>query len=210
MRRILIVDDHEVVRDGVRRILDRPAGATTFGEAGAGPEAVQLVRANDWDIVLLDVSLAGGDGLEVLKELKQMRPGLPVLILSMHPEALFARRALKAGAAGYVSKSAPRAELATAVDKVIRGGTYVSPALAEQLAVDLRGGTGRPAHELLSDREFEVLRLIGSGKTVGEIAQLLSLSVGTVSTYRARLLEKTGMRTNAELTRYAVDQGLVE
>ena len=210
MRRILLVDDHEVVRDGVRRILDKQPGATTFGEAGTAPEALALVREQDWDVMLLDISLGGRDGLEVLKEIKQLRPRLPVLILSMHSEELFARRALKAGAAGYVTKGSPRAELAEAVDKVIKGGIYVSPSLAEKLVLDLREGTERPPHEALSDREFEVLRLIASGKTVGEVADILSLSAGTISTYRARILEKMGMRTNAELTYYAIQNGLVE
>jgi DNA-binding NarL/FixJ family response regulator len=210
MKRILLVDDHEVVRDGVRRILDKQPGATTFGEAGTAPEALELVREHDWDVVLLDISLGGRDGLEVLKEIKQLRPRLPVLILSMHSEELFARRALKAGAAGYVTKGSPRAELAQAVDEVIKGGVYVSPTLAEKLVLDLREGTDRPPHETLSDREFEVLRLIASGKTVGEIADILSLSAGTISTYRARILEKMGMKTNAELTHYAIQNKLVE
>jgi len=210
MKRILLVDDHEVVRDGVRRILDKQPGATTFGEAGTAPEALELVREQDWDVVLLDISLGGRDGLEVLKEIKQLRPRLPVLILSMHSEELFARRALKAGAAGYVTKGSPRAELAQAVDEVIKGGVYVSPTLAEKLVLDLREGTDRPPHETLSDREFEVLRLIASGKTVGEIADILSLSAGTISTYRARILEKMGMKTNAELTHYAIQNKLVE
>jgi DNA-binding NarL/FixJ family response regulator len=210
MKRILIVDDHEVVRDGVKRILDRPPGAASFGEASTAPQALELARQQDWDVVLLDLSLGGRDGMEVLKELKRMRPRLPVLILSMHSEELFARRALKAGAAGYITKSTPRAELVEAVNKVIKGGFYVSPALAERLVVDLRKGTDRPPHETLSNREFEVLRLIASGKTVGEIAELLSLSDKTISTFRARLLEKMGMKTNAELTRYAIQNQLVD
>lgn len=210
MKKILLVDDHEVVRDGVKRILDRAPGAVTFGEAGTAHEALELVRGQEWDVVLLDITLGSRDGLEVLKEIKQLRPRLPVLILSMHSEELFARRALKAGASGYVTKGSPRAELAQAVDKVIKGGIYVSPTLAEKLVLDLREGTERPPHETLSDREFEVLRLIASGKTVGEIAVILSLSPGTISTYRARILEKMGMKTNAELTHYAIQNGLVE
>jgi two-component system, NarL family, invasion response regulator UvrY len=210
MKKILLVDDHEVVRDGVKKILDKQPGAATFGEAGTAPEALELVREQDWDVVLLDISLGGRDGLEVLREIKRLRPRLPVLILSMHSEELFARRALKAGAAGYVTKGSPRAELAQAVDEVIKGGVYVSPTLAEKLVLDLREGTGRPPHETLSDREFEVLRLIASGKTVGEIADILSLSAGTISTYRARILEKMGMKTNAELTHYAIQNKLVE
>jgi two-component system, NarL family, invasion response regulator UvrY len=143
-----------------------------------------------------------------LKELKQIRPRLPVLILSMHSEELFARRAFKAGASGYITKDTPRSELVGAINKVIKGGTYVSPTLAEELVVDLRRGADRPPHELLSDREFEVMRLIASGKTVSEIADLLSLGDSTISTYRARILEKMGMKTNAELTHYAIQNKL--
>jgi two-component system invasion response regulator UvrY len=210
MKKILLVDDHEVVRDGVKKILDKQPGAATFGEAGTAPEALELVREQDWDVVLLDISLGGRDGLEVLREIRRLRPRLPVLILSMHSEELFARRALKAGAAGYVTKGSPRAELAQAVEEVIKGGVYVSPTLAEKLVLDLREGTDRPPQETLSDREFEVLRLIASGKTVSEIADILSLSAGTISTYRARILEKMGMKTNAELTHYAIQNKLVE
>ena len=211
MKKILLIDDHEVVRAGVKRIFDKqPQGTVLFGEASTAPEALDLVRAQDWDAVVLDLSLGGRDGLEVLKELKQIRPRLPVLILSMHSEELFARRAFKAGASGYVTKDIPRSELMGAINKVIGGGTYVSPALAEELVVDLRRGTDGPPHELLSDREFEVMRLIASGKTVSEIAQILSLSVGTISTYRMRILEKMEMKTNAELTRYAIKNNLVD
>jgi DNA-binding NarL/FixJ family response regulator len=210
MNRVLIVDDHEVLREGVRRILDKPPGANAFGEASTAAEALELVRNEDWDVVVLDLSLGGRDGLEVLKEVKKLRPRLPVLILSMHSEELFARRALKAGASGYVTKNSSRSELAEAVGKVISGGVYISSALAEKLIFDLRGGTDRPPHEMLSDREFEVLRLIASGKTVGEIADMLNLSVGTISTYRTRILEKMGMKTNAELTHYAIQNKLVD
>jgi len=208
--RVLIVDDHEVLRDGVKRILTGLPGETIFGEAGTAPEALRLAREQEWDVVVLDLSLGGRSGLEVLKELRQLRPRLPVLILSMHSEEQFARRAFKAGAAGYITKDSPRAELAEAVRKVAGGGTYVSPALAEKLVFDLRRGDDRAPHELLSDREFEVLRLIGSGKTVGEIADILSLSDNTISTYRARILEKMGMKTNAELTHYAIQNKLVD
>src|SRR5205085_8831002 len=209
MKRILIIDDHEVLRDGVKRLFDKQPGTVTFGEAGTAPEALKHVRDEDWDVAVLDLNLGGRDGLEVLKEMKQIRPRLPVLILSMHSEQLFARRAFKAGASGYVTKDIPRAELVGAINKVIAGGTYVSPALAEELVVDLRRGAERPPHELLSNREFEVMRLIASGKTVSEIADMLSLSVGTISTYRMRILEKMEMKTNADLTRYAIQNGLV-
>jgi DNA-binding NarL/FixJ family response regulator len=208
--RILLIDDHEVVRAGIKRIFDTQPGSVIFGEASTEAEALQLVRERDWDIAVLDISLAGRDGLEVLKQLKQIRPGLRVLVLSMHSEELFARRALKAGADGYITKNTPRAELVSAINKVIAGGSYVSPSLAEKLAVDLRRDADRPQHELLSDREFEVMRLIASGKTVSEIAGLLSLSDSTISTYRARILEKMGMKTNAELTHYAIQNKLID
>jgi len=210
MKRILIIDDHEVLRDGVKRLFDKQPGTVTFGEAGTAPEALKHVRDEDWDVAVLDLNLGGRDGLEVLKEMKQLRPRLPVLILSMHSEELFARRAFKAGASGYITKNSPRAELVKAISKVIRGEMYVSPALAEELIIDLRRGTDRPPHELLSNREFEVLRLLASGKTVGEIADILSLSDGTISTYRARILEKMGMKTNAELIHYAIKNNLVD
>lgn len=209
MKKILIVDDHEVLRDGVKKIFDRQPGTATFGEASTVPEAIRLVREQDWDVVVLDISLGGRSGLEILKELKHIRPGLPVLILSMHSEEEFVRRALKAGASGYVTKDSPRAELAQAVSKVMSGGRYLSATVAEKLVFDFAIGTARPAHEGLSDREFEVLRLIASGKTVGEIASMLSLSESTISTYRGRILEKMGMKTSAELTRYAIHNKLV-
>ncbi len=210
MKRILIVDDHEVLREGVKRIFDKQVGAITFGEASSGPEALRLVREKDWDIVVLDLSLTGQNGLEVLKELKQIRPRLPVLILSMHTEVQFARRAFKAGASGYITKDSPRSELTKAINKVIDEGRYISQALAEKLVVEIGRDTDRPPHEMLSDREFEVLRLIASGKTAGEIAKRLSLSDSTISTYRARILEKMGMKTNAELTHYAIQSKLVD
>jgi two-component system, NarL family, invasion response regulator UvrY len=210
MKRILIVDDHEVLREGVKRIFDKQAGAASFGEASSGPEALRLAREEDWDIVVLDLSLGGRNGLEVLKELKQIRPRLPVLILSMHTEVQFARRAFKAGASGYITKDSPRSELTKAINKVIDEGRYISEAFAEKLVVDIGRDADGPPHETLSDREFEVMRLIASGKTAGEIAKLLSLSDSTISTYRARILEKMGMKTNAELTHYAIQSKLVD
>lgn len=210
MKRILIIDDHEVVREGVKRIFNERPGTTFFGEAGSVPEALRIVRDEDWDVVLLDLSLGDRSGLELLRQLKQIRPRLPVLILSMHSEEQYARRAFKAGASGYVTKDSSRSELVKALDKVVTGGRYFSQALAETLIVDLERGTDRQPHETLSNREFEVMRLIGSGKTVGEIAALLALSDSTISTYRARILEKMGMKTNAELTHYAIQNKLVD
>ena len=210
MKKILIVDDHEVLRDGVKRIFDKQPDPAVFGEAGSVPDALRLAREQDWDLVVLDISLGGRSGLEVLKELKQIHPHLPVLVLSMHSEEQFARRALRAGASGYITKDSPRAELIKAVNKVMSGGRYLSAPVAEKLIFDIERGSGRPPHEALSDREFEVLRLIASGKTVREIAAILSLGESTISTYRARILEKMGMKTSAELTHYAIQNKLVD
>jgi two-component system, NarL family, invasion response regulator UvrY len=209
MIHILIVDDHAVVRDGVRRLVDEQLGAAVFGEASTAQEALKLVREAYWDVVVLDIALGERNGLEVLKELQQLCPKLPVLILSMHAEDQYARRAFKAGAAGYITKDSSRAELVTALNKVIHGRKYVSPMLAEKLVVDMTRGTGQPLHEALSDRELEVMSLIASGKTVSQIAELLSLSDKTISTYRARILEKMHMKTNAELIHYAIQNKLV-
>lgn len=210
MKKILIVDDHEVLRDGVKRAFDKHPDAVIFGEASTEHEALRLVREQDWDVVVLDISLGDRSGLEVLKELKQIRPHLRVLILSLHSEEQFARRTLKAGASGYITKDSPRAELVKAVNKVMSGGRYISATIAEKLLFDLDLGTGRPGHETLSDREFEVLRLIASGKTVSEIAIMLSLSDSTISTYRGRILEKMALKNNAELIHYGVENKLVE
>jgi DNA-binding NarL/FixJ family response regulator len=209
-RKVLIVDDHEVVRDGVRRLLDEQPGAISCGEAGTPDEALRMVQQDDWDAVVLDLSFPGKSGLEVLKEIKQIRPRLPVLVLTMHSEEQYARRAFKAGAAGYITKDSPRAELSKALYKVMEGGKYLSPGLAERLIIQMERGADRPPDETLSDREFQVMRLIASGKTLSEIAALLSLSDKTISTYRARLMEKMGMRTNAELTHYAIHNKLVD
>ncbi|HTR36134.1 MAG TPA: response regulator transcription factor [Bryobacteraceae bacterium] len=210
MRRILIVDDHEVVRDGVKRIVDEDPRSAVFGEASNPAEALDLARSQDWDIAILDLSLAKRSGLEVLRELKQIRPRMPVLILTMHSEEQYARRVFRAGAAGYITKDSPRAELLKAIHKVIDGGRYLSPALAERLVIDLERGSDRPVHEALSDREFQVMLLIASGKTVSQIADILYLSAKTISTYRARILDKTGMKTNAELTSYVIQNELKE
>lgn len=209
MIKILIIDDHEVVRDGVKKIFEEQPGAAAFGEAGTAQEALRLAREEEWDVSILDLSLGDRSGLEVLKELKQIRPRLPVLILSMHSEEQYARRAFRAGAAGYVTKDTPRAELAKAIDKVMKGGKYVTASLAEKLVFSFDRNFQLSPHETLSDREFQVMRLIASGKTVGEIAELLSLSTKTISTYRARILEKMEMKNNAELTYYAIHNHLV-
>lgn len=209
MMRILTVDDHDVVREGVKRIFDETSVKAEVGEARSGPEALDLVRAHEWDIVLLDISLGGRSGIDVLKDLKQIRPRLPVLILSMHSEEQYALRAFKAGASGYLTKGSPTGELINAINKIVGGGKYISPSLAEKMIVDISSQFGKPPHETLSDREYEVLCLIASGKTVSAIAEELSLSDKTISTYRARILEKMGMKSNAELTRYAIQNQLV-
>src|SRR5437899_12911470 len=208
--KVLIADDHAVVRRGLKETINESFPKTTFGEVETAQEAIESVRRQDWDVVILDISMPGKSGLDVLDDLRRLRPRLPILLLSMHPEEQFARRALKAGAAGYLTKESVPEELKEAVKKVVAGGRYVSAALAEKLAVDLRQGADTPLYELLSDREFQVLRMIASGKTVKDIAEDLSLSVKTVSTYRGRILEKTGMKTNAELIRYALESQLVD
>ncbi len=210
MKRILIIDGHEVVREGLKKILDEQCGPTVVGEASASSEALTLAREREWDVAVLALALNGRGGLEVLKELKRIRSQMPVLIFTMHSEAHYARRAFKAGAAGYITKDSPRGEVVKAINKVLEGGRYVSAAIAESLSADLARGTDLPPHEILSDREFEVLRWIGLGKTVSEIASVLSLSDKTVSTYRARLLEKMGLQTNAQLIRYAIHNKLVD
>ena len=208
--RILLVDDHAVVRDGIKRMFDDRPGTVSFGEADSPESALKLAENAEWDVVILDITLGDRNGLEVLREVGKVRPRLPVLILSMHSEEQYARRAFRAGASGYLTKDCSREELVAAVQKVSTGSKYITPALAEKLIIDLERGTEGPPHETLSDREYEVLRLIASGKTVGEIAGILSLSDKTISTYRARILEKMGMKTNAELTHYAIQNKLVE
>lgn len=210
MMKILTVDDHAVVRNGVKMLFAGRPETVTFGEAGNAEEAARLVREQDWDVVVLDITLGDRSGIEVMKELKSIRPKLPVLILSMHSEAQFARRAFKAGASGYITKDSLPDELAAAIGKVAGGGKYVSPTLAEMLLLNIDSGVDREPHEGLSDREFEIMCLIASGKTVSEIAELLSRSVKTISTYRARILEKMGMRTNAEITYYVIQNKLIE
>jgi len=210
MKRVLAVDDHAVVRDGVKTLFDHQPGMVSVGEASTAEEAIRLVTTQDWDLVVLDLSLGGRSGLDVLKQVRQLRPKLPVLILSAHSEQQYARRAFQAGASGYITKDCPRTELLKAIRKVMDGGRYLSADLAEALTLDLERGSNKEPHEALSDREFEVMKLIASGKTVGEIAELLTLSDKTVSTYRARILEKMHFKTNAEMTRYAFQRKLVE
>jgi two-component system, NarL family, invasion response regulator UvrY len=210
MMRILIADDHAVVRRGIRETLGEAFSQATFGEAKTALEALESVRQRDWDVVILDISMPGKSGLDILDDLHRLRPKLPVLLLSMHPEKQFARRALKSGAAGYLTKESVPEEIKQAVRRVRAGGRYVSATLAEKLAFDLGKPADVPVYELLSDREFQVLRMIASGRTVKQIADEIGLSVKTVSTYRARILLKTGLKTTAELIRYALQTQLVD
>jgi two-component system invasion response regulator UvrY len=181
--RILIADDHALFRRGLRETLSEAFSKATFGEAKTAGETLECVRRADWDVLILDISMPGKSGLDILDEVKRLRPRLPTLFLSMHPEEQYARRALKSGAAGYLTKESVPEELKLAVRKIVGGGRYVSAALAERLAFDLRKGADKPVHELLSDREFQVLRMIASGKTVREIGEDLALSVKTVSSF---------------------------
>lgn len=208
--RILIADDHAVVRQGLKQILAADFKHAVFGEAENGQQALDLAWKESWDVLVLDITMPGQSGLDVLKAIKKNRPKLPVLMLSMHPEDQFAVRMLKIGAAGYMTKESAPAELVGAVKKVVSGGRYISPALAEKMAAFLAIDVQTAPHERLSDREFLVLRLIASGKTVSAIAVELSLSVKTISTYRTRILEKTGMKNSAELTHYALQNHLVD
>lgn len=205
---IMLVDDHPIVRRGLRDILAEAFEGATVQEVGCGQDALSLVRSHPWSVVILDLSLPDGSGLDVLKKVRELRPRMPVLILSMHAVDQFARRAITAGAAGYLTKEAADTELVTAVTRLVRGGKYFGPEVLEGVALGIHPDRDDRPHERLSDREYQVLRMIGSGRTVSEIANVLTLSVKTVSTYRARVLEKMGMRTNAELTHYAVRHGL--
>jgi two-component system invasion response regulator UvrY len=210
MIKVVVVDDHAVVREGLKRIIAESGGMVVSGEAADGHEAMQVIKKDPCDVVLLDITMPNKSGLDVLKELHAESPRLPVLVLSMHPEDQYAMRVLRAGAAGYVTKESAPAKLVQAIRKVVRGGKYVSPTLAEKLVYDLGAQTDKAPHEILSDREYQVLCMIGSGKTVTQIAEELALSVKTISTYRVRILEKLRMNNNAEITRYAIKEGLVD
>lgn len=210
MIKILIADDHPVVRRGLKQILGEEPDVGLLGEAQNFEEVLESVQKLDWDIIVLDISMPGKDGLEILKELKHKRPTLPALILSMHAENQYAIRALKAGAAGYITKESAPEELVKAIRKVLGGGKYVSPSLAEKLASNLEADTSKPPHEILSNREYQVMCMLASGKTSKEIAKGQSLSLKTISTYRARILEKMKMKSNAELIHYAIQNRLVD
>jgi len=207
MIRTLIVDDHPLVRAGFRRIIEAEIDIGVAGECGNAAEVLRFLREQECDVVVLDIDLPGKSGLELLVDLQILAPDAKVLVQSIHPEERYAVRMLKAGASGYITKEAAADELVKAIRQIHHGGKYVSPKLAQMLAFDLEK-TEKPPHEHLSDREFQILRLIGSGKEVGEIAEILSLSVNTVNTYRKRLLEKMKMKSNAELMYYAIKHDL--
>lgn len=210
MKRILIADDHDIVREGMRSLLEEHPDLEVAGEAGTVPDALELVREGRGDLLVLDLGMPGGEGLETLQRIQTADPDLPVVILSIHPEDQLAARMLQAGASGYVNKESASESLVTAIRRALRGKRYVSPDLASRLASGLGGDATREPHETLSDREFQVLCLLGAGRSVGGIAEELSLSSKTVSTYKARLLDKMGMETTAELIRYALEHELVQ
>ncbi len=210
MIRVLIADDHPIVRQGLKQILAEAHDMIVADEAGDGRELLAKMRNNEYDIVLLDITMPGTSGLDLLKQLKIEKPRLPILILTMHPEEQYAVRVLKAGAEGYLTKTSAPDELIGAIRKVSAGGRYITSSLAEKLAMHLKCNEEKPLHEALSDREYQVLCMIASGKTAKEIAGEMTLSVKTISTYRSRILEKLNMKSNAELTRYAIPNQLVD
>jgi two-component system invasion response regulator UvrY len=210
MIRVLLADDHAILRGGLKEILVRHLDGVECGEAENAEQALAQVREHPWDLMILDITMPGRSGLDILADLKLLRPELPVLVLSMLPEDQFGKRVLKAGACGYLKKESAPEELIQAIRKVLAGGRYVGPTLAEKFARDLQQGGDRPLHEALSPREFEILIMISSGRSVGQIAEELHLSGTTVSTHRARILEKMNMTTTAALIRYAVRNHLAD
>lgn len=209
MIRVLVADDHPVVREGLKRIIERDSAMLVAAEASTSQEVLDQLAANHLDVVLLDINMPGRGGLEVLQQINAHYPSLPVLVVSMYSEEQYATRVLRAGASGYLTKESAPSQLVKAIRKVVLGGRYVSPTLAEKLAIDL-GTESMFPHESLSNREYQVLCLLASAKTVSEIADELSLSVKTISTYRTRILEKMGLRNNVDLARYALKHGLVD
>jgi DNA-binding NarL/FixJ family response regulator len=208
--KIIVADDHAVVRRGLIQILERLPGISRIDEAGNGDELLDKLRKADYSVVILDVSMPGKNGLEVLKEIKTFKQSIPVLVLSIHPEEQYALRALKAGAAGYITKDTAPEELVTAIQRILEGHKYVSRSLAEKLAGSYDASAVKLLHEKLSDREFEVFKMIASGKTISNIAEELFLSVKTVSTYQSRIYEKTGLKSRSEITMYAIKNNLIE
>ena len=210
MIRVLVVDDHAVVRRGVLQVLAEAPDMIVTGEADSGLAVLQMAQANDYDVIVLDIALPDASGLEILKQLRTLRPEQQVLMLSVYPEKQYAIRALRAGAAGYLTKDSAPDELTMAIRQVAQGRKYITRSLAEQLAAGLEEETESEPHETLSDREYQVMRLLTAGKSVTDIAGELSVSVKTVSTYRTRILEKLGLKTTAEIIRYGLERGLAE
>jgi two-component system, NarL family, invasion response regulator UvrY len=210
MIKILIADDHMMFREGLKQILSKQADIIVLDEAGNASELIEKVRREDFDVILLDIAMPGRDGIDALKEIKQLKPDLPILVLSMYPEDQYAVRAIKAGASGYLTKNRAGRELIAALQKVALGKKYISPDVGEQLASELERDTDQAVHQTLSDREYQVMCMIASGRTVKQISEELSLSVSTISTNRARLLKKMNLKNNAEVTHYAIKHGLVE
>jgi len=210
MIKILIADDHAIVREGLKQILSETPDLVVVAEASSGQEVLEKISKNDLDLVVLDIAMPGRGGLDILKEIKTQKPRLPVLMLSMYPEEQYAIRVLKSGASGYLTKESAPSELVMAIRQISQGKKYISPSLAEKLAIDLEINPDKMPHEILSDREYQVMCMIASGKTLKEIADGLSLSIKTISTYRSRILEKMNMKTNAELTHYAIKNNLVD
>ena len=209
MIRILIADDHAIVRRGVKQIITDEFPSAIIVEVSDVESLIMRVMKEDWDVIISDISMPGRSGVEALEQVKQIKPGIPVLMMSMHPEDQYALRVLKAGASGYLNKSSVHEELIKAIHTVRIGRKYITPSIAERLAGTLNTVAGKLLHEILSNREFEILKMIASGKSISEIAAQLSLSATTVSTYRSRILEKTSMKGNADITRYALENKLI-
>jgi DNA-binding NarL/FixJ family response regulator len=207
--KVLIADDHSVVREGLKHIMEGHYGAVTFGDARDGPEALERIWKEPWDLVLLDIHMPGRNGLDVLREIRKEHPRLPILILSGSSEEEYGMRALRDGASGYIGKEAPETEFLHAVSEVMAGRTFLTSTVAQRLAKELARPSDKPVHEKLSDREYQVMKMLATGKTVKEVAAELSLSVKTVSTYRTRILEKLGLTSNVDIARFAMKAGLV-
>ncbi|MFC2169319.1 response regulator [Acidobacteriota bacterium] len=210
MINILIADDHSVIREGLKKILSENGGKFKADEASNGQTTLKKIWENDYDVVVLDISMPGKNGIDILKQVKEIKPTLPVLILSMYPEDQFAVRVLKCGAAGYLTKEKAPDELKDAINKVLEGRKYISSSLAEKLASDLELNYKKPSHERLSDREYQVMCMIATGKTLKEISEELALSITTISTYRSRILKKMKLKNNAEISYYAIKHELVK